>query len=107
MPGESKESAWLGVYAVNASAKLDPVHHYQGGDYGLEDIVELFRLGRLDAGSAGTTVVVLTRKDLQQLELMAHAHSFDYQEPFIEMCLELARFAASRAGESFRFVSNF
>ena len=100
----SNESTHPGVYALDP---LRPVHRYQGGDYELEDVVELFQLGRVESDPEGGTVVVMTGAELHQLEIIAHAHSFDYEEPFIEMCLEMARFAATAAGESFRFVANF
>jgi hypothetical protein len=38
---------------------------------------------------------------------MADAHSFDYEEGFIEMCLEMQRFAANLSGDSFHFTANF
>ena len=68
------------------------------GSYQLADIVEHFQLGRLEeAGGENEAVLVLTGKELQSLKSMADSFSFDYEEEFIEMCLELTRFAAGLA----------
>ncbi len=101
-----------GVYALDARGRETLVHLYQGGDYGLADIVEFFQLGRLqEADREGETVLVLMAKELRTLKTMADAYSFDYEEPFIEMCLEIKRFADAAAGGSaggeIRFTANF
>ena len=68
----------------------------RGGDYRLADIGELFQLGKLEeTGGADEAVLVLTGKELQTLKPMAATFSFDYEEEFIEMCLEMTRLAAS------------
>ncbi len=101
-----------GVYALDAHGRETLVHLYQGGDYELGDIVEFFQLGRLEeAHCEGETVVVLTAKELHNLKTMADAYSFDYEEPFIEMCLEMKRFAdaiaGGPAGSEVGFTANF
>ncbi len=101
-----------GVYALDARGRETQVHLYQGGDYGLADIVEFFQLGRLqEADREGETVLVLTAKELRTLKTMADAYSFDYEEPFIEMCLDIKRFADAAAGGpaggEIRFKANF
>ena len=101
-----------GVYALDAQGREALVHLYQGGDYELADIVEFFRLGRLqEADREDETVLVLTAKEIRTLKTMADAYSFDYEEPFIEMCLEMQRFADTSAGGpaggEFRFTANF
>ena len=40
---------------------------------------------------------MLTGKELQTLKIMADTFSFDYEEEFIEMCLEMTRLAAGLA----------
>lgn len=104
-----------GVYALDGRGRETLVHLYQGGDYELADIVEFFQLGRLEeADGEDETVLVLTAKELRTLKTMADAYSFDYQEPFIEMCLEMRRFAdqfgggpGGPAGTEMRFTANF
>ena len=97
-----------GVYARGADGQEQLVHLYQGGLYDLDDIAEIFRLGTPEDGeNEGETVLVLNRKDLHTLKTMADAYSFDYEEPFIEMCLEMHRFALEVPGETMRFTANF
>lgn len=101
-----------GVYVLDAQGGETLVHLYQGGDYELADIVEFFQLGRLpEADREGETVLVLTATELRSLKTMADAYSFDYEEPFIEMCLEMKRFADATAGGpaggEIRFTANF
>ena len=50
---------------------------------------------------------MLTRRELGTLKTMADSYSFDYESEFIEMCLEIVRFAHARDGERFRFAANF
>ena len=50
-----------------------------------------------EAGGANEAVLVLTGKELQTPKTMADTYSFDYEEEFIEMCLEMTRFAAGLA----------
>ncbi len=97
-----------GVYARGTDGSERLVHLYQGGLYDLGDIAEIFRLGTPEDGeNEGETVLVLNRKDLRTLKTMADAYSFDYEEPFIEMCLEMHRFALEAPGETMRFTANF
>ena len=101
-----------GVYAPDARGREALVHLYQGGDYELADVVEFFQLGRLEeADREDETTLVLTPEELRTLKTMADAYSFDYEEPFIEMCLEIKRFADSAAGGpaggEISFTANF
>ncbi len=87
-----------GVYARDGDGKQRLVHLYQEGDYRLADIVEFFQLGKLEeADGANGAELVLTGKELQTLKTMADTYSFDYEEEFIEMCLEMTGFAAGLA----------
>ncbi|MBI3503441.1 MAG: hypothetical protein HY059_01265 [Proteobacteria bacterium] len=82
------------------------VHDYAGAelgeDYSLADIVTNFALGRME-GEA----LVIDRRSLRELETLAHGFSFDYPEGFVEMCLDIARAAASLPGETLRFEADF
>lgn len=97
-----------GVYSNVADGRLKLVHRYQGGDYELEQIVDYFNLGAVESTDDDPhSVVVLTNKELNELRTLAIAHSFDYEEGFIEMCMEMQRFAASTPIDSYRFIANF
>ncbi len=54
---------------------------------------------------------MLTPEELRTLKTMADAYSFDYEEPFIEMCLEIKRSADAAAGGpaggEISFTANF
>jgi hypothetical protein len=82
------------------------VHVYAGDelgeDYSFADIVEAFGLGRPVQGG-----LEFTRKELRDLLNFANAYSFDHPEGFIEMCLEVARTAATLPGEKLVFHSDF
>lgn len=91
------------VYALDAGGDV-LVHRYQGGDYRLEDVVVNFELGRMDEDN---TVLVLGASEIRQLKTMADAYSFDHEEGFIEMCLDIHRHATDAAGDAFRFRANF
>ena len=97
-----------GVYGTDAEGVERLVHLYQGGLYNLGDIPEIFRLGTLEeSNTEGETVLVLNRKDVRTLKTVADAYSFDFEEGFIEMCLEIHRFALEVPGETVRFAANF
>ncbi len=101
------ETAALGVYANDAKGELSLVHAYIDGDYGLEDVAECFRLGGLSSEDSGPTALVLSFKEVKQLKTLADANSFDYEPGFIEMCLDMHRFAMSETQEQFCFLGNF
>ncbi len=108
MTDAPENDRYPGVYALGADGRERLVHLYQGGLYNLGDIAEIFSLGTPeDSENEGETVLVLNRKDLRTLKTMADAYSFDYEEPFIEMCLEIHRFAPEVPGETVRFTANF
>lgn len=97
-----------GVYGSDADGRSVLVHRYQGGNYRLVDILDIFQLGRLEPVAGGERkALVLSRGELRTLKTMADAFSFDYEEPFIEMCHEIHRFALGLAGEELGFVANF
>ncbi len=76
-------------------------------------MVHLFDVGRLgESGGGDETVLVLTAaEEVRTLKTMADAYGFDYEEGFIEMCLEMALFADQLAGGEgggeVRFTANF
>lgn len=95
-----------GVYSNDAEGRLKLVHRYQGGDYELREIVDFFNLGTIES-TDDESVIVLTSKELNELRILASAHSFDYEEAFIEMCMEMQRFAVSTPTDHYRFIANF
>ena len=109
VPDLGEDTTAPGVYHSDVAGNLILVHLYQGGDYGLEDIVEYFQLGRLEpTKQEDEIVIVLTAKEVRELKVMADAYSFDYEEGFIEMCLEMQRFTTDAPpSEDYRFVANF
>ncbi len=99
-----------GVYGVGLDGREFQVHLYQGGLYTLSDVVNLFDLGRLEERGP-EAVLVLRAEEVRRLKTMADAYSFDYEEGFIEMCLEMTRFAdqfiGGPGGGEVRFTANF
>jgi len=96
------------VYCSDADGKTTLVHAYDGGDYGLADIVEFFQLGTLiPAGESNVEIVELAAGELHKLKVMADAYSFDYESGYIDMCLEMHRFGLSQSAERCRFTANF
>jgi hypothetical protein len=91
-----------GVY----SADGELVHRHQGGEYRLADIVACFELGRVEK-AAGQTRLTLDAREIRQLKTLADAYSFDYEEGFIEMCLDIHRFTEVSPSPSFCFTANF
>ncbi len=105
MYGDSQEQT-SGVYALDEDGGLTLLHEYQDGEYSLDDLIEEFGFGRMDGGTEnGDEIVVLAPKEIRQLKVNADAYSFDYDEGFIAMCLDIDRFASGNADESLRLVS--
>ena len=96
-----------GVRCVEPDLGDRLVHRYEGGDYGLEDIPELFRLGRIRTGGKGGERVALTADQIRELKVMADAYSFDFEPGLIELCLDLHRFAVERREREFVFAQDF
>ena len=112
MNGITGEQRSPGVYGVDRDGRAQQVHPYQGGPYTLSDVVDLFDLGRIEESGGGNgTVLVLTAEEVRTLKTMADAYSFDYEEGFIGMCLEMALFADQLVGGEgdgeVRFTANF
>ena len=82
----SAEPRQPGVYLRLAPGELQLVHHYLDDHYELLDIVENFSLGERSNDGA----VVLERRMLGTLKMMADAESFDHPAEFISMCLDVA-----------------
>ena len=95
-----------GVSAIDERGELTLLHEYHDGDYSLEDLLEEFGLGRADGDSEnGDAVIVLNAQEIREIKVNADAYSFDYDEGFIEMCLDIDRFAGAMSEESVRLVS--
>jgi hypothetical protein len=103
--GDSQEQT-SGVYAVDEDGGLTLLHQYQDGEYSLDDLIEEFGFGQMDGGTEnGDKIIVLAPKEIRELKVNADAYSFDYDEGFIAMCLDIDRFASGNADESLRLVS--
>ena len=105
MYGDSQEQT-PGVYAIDDDGGLTLLHEYQDGDYSLEDVLEEFGFG----GAVGNTengdpIIAFNAEEIRELKVNADAYSFDYDEGFIEMCLDIERLTAGMGEESVRLVS--
>jgi hypothetical protein len=103
--GDNQEQT-PGVYAIDEDGGLTLLHEYLGDEYSLGDLLEEFGFGRAETGTDnGKTIVALNAREIRELKVNADAYSFDYDEGFIEMCLDIDRFATGMADESLRLVS--
>lgn len=96
-----------GVFCVDPPCGERPVHRYQGGDYALADIPELFLVGRVLPDPDGRDRIVLGPREIRELKTAADAYSFDFEEGLITLCLDLHRFAIERPEPEFTFVADF
>ncbi len=105
MYGDSQEQT-SGVYAIDEDGGLTLLHEYRDGEYSLENLLEEFGFGRTQGDTEnGDAIVALNAREIRELKVNADAYSFDYDEGFIEMCLDIERFASGAAEESVRLVS--
>ena len=105
MYGDSQDQT-PGVYAVDDDGELMLLHEYQDGDYSLEDVLEEFGFGRMgDSSENGDAVVELDPKEIRELKVNADAYSFDYDEGFIAMCLDIERYFSGTTESGARLVS--
>lgn len=95
------------VFCVEPPCGDQPVHRYQGGDYALADIPELFLVGRVLSDPDGRDRIALTPREIRELKTAADAYSFDFEEGLIALCLDLHRFAIERPEPEFTFVADF
>lgn len=96
-----------GVRCVQPDCGERLVHRYQDGDYGLEDIPELFQVGRVLSEPEGTERIELRADEIRELKILADAYSFDFEGGLIQLCLDLHRFAIERRDDTFVFVQDF
>ncbi len=97
-----------GVRCVEPDLGDVPIHRDQGGDYALDDIPELFNLGRLESGPDDAVVrVALSADEIRELKVMADAYSFDFEVGLIDLCVDLYRFASERREKAFVFEQTF
>lgn len=94
-----------GVYCIDPPGVETPVHRFGDGDYGLTDIPELMLVGRSAADPDGRERIVLTAREVSELKTFADAYSFDFEEDFIALCLDLHRFTNERPEPEFTFVA--
>lgn len=102
------EAVDIGVYCLDPTGEANLVHSCQSGEYRLDEIFEFFQLGRLEESrQADEVVLVLTMDEIRMLKTMADAYSFDYDEEFIEMCLQIYRHSVAHSQDELRFIVNF
>jgi len=94
------------VHCVEPSGVGAPVHWYQHGDYGLEDIPELFLVGRRVDSGDGPVRLRLSAKEIRELKVHADAYSFDFEEGLIDLCVDLYDFASTRSETEFTFAES-
>ena len=94
------------VTAPSPKGETVRVHAYQDGDYVLTDTRDVFGLGRVEENEDGNPVLVLRDNEVRQLKSLADTHSFDCAEGFIELCLDLHRFATGLNLPEIRFRSD-
>ena len=94
------------VTALGPKGETVRVHEYQDGDYVLADVRDAFGLGRMETDETGHPVLVLRPDEVRPLKPLADSHSFDYEEGFIELCLDLHRFASGLKLPEIRFRSD-
>ncbi|MCH9013391.1 MAG: hypothetical protein IIA68_10105 [Proteobacteria bacterium] len=94
------------VTALGPKGETVRVHEYQDGDYVLGDVRDAFGLGRMETDETGHPVLVLRPDEVRPLKSLADSHSFDYEEGFIELCLDLHRFATGLKLPEIRFRSD-
>lgn len=88
---ESSEDVPAGVY-VEDDRGLRCLHRFELGDYGLEHVAEFLQLGTLCPHSkSGWTCLMLEGHELREIKVQADAYSFDFDEGFIQMCLDIVR----------------
>ncbi len=104
---QSPEPDARGVFATPPGCRRTLVHLYQGGEYGLVDVFELFGLGELHRDVQEGVALSLAARELAELKVLADAYSFDHDEGFIAMCLDLHRFATAAPADRHRFDANF
>jgi hypothetical protein len=80
------------------------VHAYLNENYGLADVAEVLQYGSMAEDADGDLRLTLTRKEIVDVQNAANAFSFDYDDGFVELCLDLARAAAELPGETLTFV---
>ena len=95
------------VWSKGPSGERIKVHDYQGGDYGLLDIVEFFQLGEGSYDEAEREVLDLIERDVDRLKVQADAYSFDHEPGLIALCLDIHRFAKAQPQARYRFLSDF
>jgi 5'-3' exonuclease len=95
-----------GVYAIDDNGALTLLHEYQDGEYSLEDLLEEFGFGHAEGDTEnGDAIIALNAQEVRELKINADAYSFDYDEGFIEMCLDIERYATGATEDRVRLVS--
>lgn len=96
-----------GIWGVGPEGSLELLFEDDGGDWSLEEVVELFGLGRTEEDPQENLHLVLALRETRQLKPLADANSFDHEEGLIQAMLAMARFAQGHPGPELRFIQSF
>ena len=72
----------------------------------LDFLALAFEPSRIEESENGNLILVLRDNEVRQLKSLAYTHSFDCEEGFIELCLDLHRFATGLNLPEVRFQSD-
>jgi hypothetical protein len=92
-----------GVYATDRNGQSKLVHEYLSESYGLSEVTQLLQIGTLASGDLPARLTI-DRKGVTELRNLINAFSFDYDQGFVEMCLDMARFADEQPGDTLTFM---
>ncbi|WP_119168571.1 hypothetical protein [Algihabitans albus] len=96
-----------GVWGAGPEGSLELLLEDDGGDWSLEEVPELFGLGRTEEDEEERLHLILEPREARQLKPLADAHSFDHDEGLIQAMLAMARFAQGHPGPELRFLQIF
>ncbi|MGP1257253.1 MAG: hypothetical protein ACTS10_22770 [Kiloniellales bacterium] len=105
--GLSQAAGQPGIWGVGPEGSLELLLEDDGGDWSLEEVVELFGLGRTEEDEQENLHLVLALREGRQLKPLADANSFDHEEGLIQAMLAMARFAQGHPGPELRFIQSF
>ena len=103
--GQTAEQAGIWGFAPDGAPTL--LLEDDGGDWTLEEVAELFGLGRTEEDERERLHLILDPREARQLKPLADAHSFDHDEGLIQAMLAMARFAQGHPAPELRFLQVF
>jgi hypothetical protein len=93
-----------GIYLLGPAATPVLVHAYLNENYALADVAEILQYGKVGENAGGAPMLTLTRREMADVANMINASSFDYDDGFVEMCLDMARHATDAPGAEVVFI---